>query len=98
MNIKELMRNIKTMTSDQIENKLDHLVHSNYRFSNLSEQNKDLILDIIKDYKEDIKNGIKINSSKIFRDTHRLYEKRASLGLSQEDLKDIKKILEAFKA
>lgn len=98
MDIKDLMKNIKTMTSEQIDNKLDQLVHANYRFSNLNESNKKLILDLIKDYKSDIRSGIHITSEKIRHDTHELYEKRLNLGLTENDLEDIRKILEAFKA
>jgi len=98
MDIKDLMKNVKTMTGEQIENKLDQMVHSNSRFSNLDEKNKRLVLDIIGDYKRDIREGIAITSDKIQRDTHPLYEKRLSLGLTEKDIEDIRDILRAFRA
>jgi len=98
MDIKDLMRNIKTMTGDQIENKLNRMVKSNYHFSNLDEKNKAIVLDLIADYKKDIKSGIAITAHKIQRDIYPLYEKRLSLGLTQKDIDDIKDILNAFKA
>jgi hypothetical protein len=98
MDIKDLMKNAKTMTSDQLENKLDQLVRSNSRFSNLDEKNKDIVLKLIKEYKSDIRDGISITSSKIQRDTHPLYEKRISLGLTQKDIDDIRDILGALRS
>lgn len=98
MDIKDLMKNIKTMTKDQIENKLDEMVRTNYRFSHLSEKNKDMVLELINEYKKDIRNGITITSSKIQHDTYPLYEKRLSLGLTQKDIDDIRDILKAFRA
>ena len=98
MDIKDLMKNIKNMTSDQIENKLDQMVRSNSRFSNLDEKNKEIVLDLIDDYKKDIREGISITSDKIQRDTHPLYEKRLSLGLTEKDIEDIREILKAFRA
>jgi hypothetical protein len=98
MDIKDLMKNVKTMTGDQIENKLDQMVRSNSRFSNLNEKNKEIVLDLISDYKQDIRNGISITSDKIQRDTHPLYEKRLSLGLTEKDINDIREILKAFRA
>lgn len=98
MDIKDLVKNAKTMTSDQLENKLDQLVRSNPRFSNLDEKNKDIVLKLIKEYKSDIRNGISITSSKIQRDTHPLYEKRISLGLTQKDIDDIRDILGALRS
>lgn len=98
MDIKDLMKNVKTMTSDQIENKLDQMVRSNSRFSNLDEKNKEIVLDLIAEYKKDIRRGIAITSYKIQRDTHPLYEKRLSLGLTLKDIDDIRDILNAFRA
>ncbi len=98
MDIKDLVKNAKTMTSDQLENKLDQLVRSNSRFSNLDEKNKDIVLKLIKEYKSDIRSGISITSSKIQRDTHPLYEKRISLGLTQKDIDDIRDILGALRS
>ncbi|MEI7620554.1 MAG: hypothetical protein WCJ57_03205 [Candidatus Falkowbacteria bacterium] len=98
MDIKDLMKNIKTMTSDEIENKLDRMVRNNSRFSNLNEKNKEIVLDLIGEYKQDIVNGIKITSEKIQHDTHPIYEKRLSLGLTERDIEDIREILKAFRA
>lgn len=98
MDIKDLMKNIKNMTSDEIENKLDHMVRTNSRFSNLDEKNKEIVLDLVEKYKKDVCNGITITSDKIQHDTHPIYEKRLSLGLTENDIEDIRDILRAFRA
>jgi low affinity Fe/Cu permease len=98
MDIKDLIKNSQNLTSSQIENRLNEIVRTNHHFSNLDEKNKQLVLDLIIDYKNDIRHGIAINSHKIQRDVHSLYEKRFDLGLTSTDLENIKEILSAFKS
>ncbi len=98
MDIKDLMKNIKILTDDQIEMKLDELVHRNYHFSNLDTKNKEIILDLVTEYKTSIKHGIPITSHRIQRDIYPLYEKRLSLSLTEKDIEDFKAILNAFKS
>ncbi|HNX11067.1 MAG TPA: hypothetical protein PKI61_02910 [bacterium] len=98
MDIQDLMKNIKNLTEYQIEERLEHLIHSNYHFSNLSSDNKEIVLNLLKEYKAIIRNGREITATKIREDMYDLHQKRLSLNLSQTDLDQIKKILEAFRA
>ena len=60
-------------------------------------KSKDKTLDIIKKYKEKRRRGIKISGRTIRRDTYQLYKNRLSLGLTLNDLDDLRKLLETFK-
>ncbi|PIT94350.1 hypothetical protein COT98_04185 [Candidatus Falkowbacteria bacterium CG10_big_fil_rev_8_21_14_0_10_39_9] len=98
MDIQDLLKNIKVLTEEQIERKLDELVKRNYHFSNLDEKNKKTVLNLINEYKDSIKHGIAITAHRIQRDIYPLYENRLSLGLTKKDIDDLKNILNAFKA
>ncbi|MDD4900650.1 MAG: hypothetical protein PHS62_00855 [Patescibacteria group bacterium] len=97
MDIQELLASAKTQTFDRFERKLNELVRLNYRFSNLDEANRKLVLSIIKKHLSDIHNGIGISSYVAERETYHLYENRIKLHLTEEDIRDIKEILALFK-
>ena len=98
MDIKDLMKNIKNLTADQVENKLNELVRQNYRFSNLGEKNKELVLNLVDEYKRAIIRGEHISDSRISRDVYKIYSNRIKLGVTQVDLDRIKEILKMFKS
>lgn len=98
MDIKDLLENNKNLTSEQLDRRLDELVRTNYRYQNLSEGNKKLILDLIKKYKQRIRSGEHISDSMVDRDMYGLYGHRTSLKLTENDLADIRDILESFQS
>lgn len=85
------------MTDYRLDQKLDEFFRRNPSFKNLREQ-QGLIFDLIKKYKEKSRRGIKTSGLTIRRDLHRLYEKRLELGLSYNDLDDLRDLLESFKS
>ncbi len=97
MDIKNLVRNAKQLTSCEFEKKLNKLVRDNYHYRNLDRRNRKIILDLIKKWKEKIRRGTGISDSAFRTEMHRLYKDRIKLGLSEEDLKDIKEIMDAFR-
>jgi hypothetical protein len=98
MDMHDLLKNIKTMTSEEIERKFYEMIHDNYHYKNLSEANRDLVMNFIMEYKDILKEGREITSIRIREDMDRLHEKRLALNLSEEDFKDIKEVLEAFRS
>lgn len=97
MDIKELLVSAKTQTFDKFAQKLNSLVRENYRFSNLDEANRKIVLEIIKKHLSEIHNGLGISSVSLRNEEYRLYQNRLKLKLTEADLADIKKILELFK-
>ncbi|MDD4271302.1 MAG: hypothetical protein PHF50_00675 [Patescibacteria group bacterium] len=97
MDIQELLASAKTQTFDRFAQKLNTLVRENYRFSNLDEANRKIVLDIIKKHLGDIHRGQGISSVVLERESYNLYQNREKLKLTEEDLKDIKEILRLFK-
>lgn len=98
MDIQDLLKDIQHLTDYQINQRLEHLINTNSHFSHLSSDNKRLVMKLLDDYKSLVRRGIAVTEEKIHRDTYNLYQKRLSLKLTQDDLNDIKKILEAFRA
>ena len=97
MDIKELLASAKTQTFDRFEQKLNTLIRENYRFSNLDEANRKIVLEIIKKHLGDIHRGQGISSVVLRDEEYKLYQNRLKLKLTEADLADIKQILELFK-
>lgn len=97
MNVQDLLKNASSLTDYEFEQQLNRLVRENYRYKNLDAKNRKLILDVVKKYRTYLKKGIPISSTSISNETYRLYKKREKLGLTEEDLKDIKEILKEFR-
>lgn len=97
MNIKDLLASAKEQTFDRFAQKLNSLVREDYKFSNLDESNRKIVLDIIKKHLSEIHNGLGISSTVIQRETYNLYQHREKLNLTEADLADIKEILNLFR-
>jgi len=97
MDIQDLLASAKTETFDRFERKLNTLIRENYRYSNLDEHNKKLVLGLVKKHLPEIHRGIGISSYVAEREMYKLYQDRLKLNLTEEDLKDIKEILGLFK-
>ena len=97
MDIQELLASAKTQTFDRFEQKLNTLIRENYRFSNLDEANRKIVLDIIKKHIGEIHNGLGISSVTLRNEEYKLYQNRIKLKLTEADLADMKQILELFK-
>jgi len=97
MDIQDLLASAKTQTFDRFTQKLNTLVRENYRFSNLDESNRKIVLDIIKKHLSKIHNGLGISSVTLRNEAYNLYRNRIKLKLTEADLDDIKEILNLFK-
>ena len=97
MEIDELLASAKTQTFDRFSQKLNSLIRLNYRFSNLDESNRKIVLDIIKAHMSNIHNGLGISSTVSQREVYKLHQNRVKLNLTEEDIRDIKEILALFK-
>jgi len=97
MNIKDLMKDAKDLLDDEFERRLNKLVRDNYRYANLNEENKKIVLDLVKKYKPRLRRGLGLSLAEVRSERLRLYQQRLELGLTEEDLKDIREILEILK-
>jgi hypothetical protein len=97
MDINDVLKNAKDIPSFQLERKLNELVRENYKYKNLGEKNKKLLLGYIKEYIGKIRKGYSITSETIRRDMLKLHGDREELDLTYEDLDDFREVLGMFK-
>ncbi|MBN2854265.1 hypothetical protein JXK06_01885 [Patescibacteria group bacterium] len=97
MKITDITNNLANETNERIILKFERLMAKSSRFKNLDKANRQVIINLIKKYKDRIEKGIKPTRLMIKRDRFRLYENRIKLGLTEVDLKQIYSLLESFK-
>lgn len=97
MNLDDLVKDYKNQPSYMFKRKLNELVRTNSRFRNLDTKNRKTVIDVISRHADKIRKGIGIPADTIYRESHRLYQDRLKHGLTEEDLDDIKDIMEMFK-
>jgi hypothetical protein len=91
------MKDAEDLTDFEFERKLNDLIRENFRFRNLSEDNREIVLDLMKKYKSRLKRGVGLSYSDLKNEMYRLYKNRLKLNLSEKDLEDIKEILGELK-
>ncbi len=72
-------------------------MRDNYRYQNWDESNKKVVLDLVKKFKPYLRKGIKISERTIRDESYRLWQNKLKLGLTEEDLKDIKEFLRGLR-
>ena len=97
MTIEEFIEDAKGKPTYLVERSLNKLCRDNYRYKNLSSDNRKVIMDIIKKYKSNFRQGYGIPAYSIRQEMLRLERKQEELDLSDPDLKDIRRFLEEFK-
>ncbi len=98
MNLNSVANDFQHQTNYRLEQRFLQLMRSNPHYRNLSESNRDLILDLLKKYKEKKRQGIKISDLAVRRDMYTIYHDRIALGLTKHDLDQIKDLLSELKS
>ena len=97
MDTKDLADDYKNLPSYRFKEKLNSLVRKNHKFANLDKNNRKVIVDLVGKYSDRIRDGRGISYDALRRESYNLYQKRGKLGLTRNDLDDIKDILGIFK-
>lgn len=97
MDLKDVTKDMANQTNYRITQRMEELMRTNQNYKNLSGANRDLVLNIIKKYKEKIRQGIQPSGLTVREDKYRLYENRVKLGLTSYDLNQINDLLDSFK-
>ncbi|MFA7087969.1 MAG: hypothetical protein WC146_01360 [Patescibacteria group bacterium] len=98
MNLKDVAKDLTDQTNYRIEQRLAQMMRTNPSFKNLDSGNRDLIMDLIKKYKDKARRGVKTSAYTVREDMYRLYKKRLKLKLSYQDLDQIRDLLNSFKS
>ena len=97
MDLKDVTKDLRDQTAYRIEQRLKEMLRTNPRYRNLDAANQKLILDLIAEEKEKAMKGIKSSGLTIRRKMYDLYQHRLKLGLTYNDLDQIRGLLESFK-
>lgn len=97
MALSQIAQDSKKMTSYRLDQKLDEFFRKNPSFKNLKD-NQDLIFDLISKYKDKSRRGIATSRLTVKRDMYYLYQNRTKLGLSFNDLEDLRDLLASLKS
>jgi hypothetical protein len=95
MALSKIAADSKGITNYRLEQRLNRLLRQNPSFRNLRD-NRDLVLDIIKKNRDKNRRGITTSRLTVKRDMYRLYKDRVKLGLSLNDLDDLRDLLSSF--
>lgn len=97
MDLKDVAKDLGDQNSYRLDQRFDELMRKNPRYRNLDGENRELIFDLIKKYREKIRKGIKPSGYSVRQDMYGLYRKRLKLNLTYNDLDQIRDLLESFK-
>lgn len=97
MNLDDFLADINDEPSYIIERKLNELVRKNHHFKNLSSENKEIVLGLVKKYKDKIRTGVGVSQYTINKEMYKLYQGRKENNLTIRDREHIREIIESFK-
>lgn len=97
MDLKGVAKDLKNQTDYRIDQRFDELMRRNPNYKNLNDANWKLIMDLIKKYKHKLLEHSYPSSLTIRKDLYHLYQNRVKMGLTYNDLDQIKELLESFK-
>ncbi|MFA6194225.1 MAG: hypothetical protein WC719_00575 [Patescibacteria group bacterium] len=96
MDLKDVTKDLTSQTDYRITQRMEELMRTNPNYKNLDGANRELVLSLIKKYKEKIRKGIRPSGLTVREDKYHLYENRVKLGLTHYDLEQINKLLDGF--
>ena len=96
MDLKDVTKNMTDQTDYRLTQRMEEMMRINPNYKNLDGANQELIMNLIKKYKEKIRHGIKPSGLTIREDKYHLFENRVKLGLTRQDLDQINKLLDSF--
>jgi len=97
MDLKDVTKDLTDQSAYRIRQRFQEMMRTNPHYKNLDQANQELILNLIEKCKEKMMHGIKPSSYTIREDMYNLYEHRLKLGLTYNDLDQIRDLLLSFK-
>jgi len=93
MQLSDVSKNLKDQTDYRLDQRLDKMFRVNPRYRHLDTEDREIIFDLLKKYKEKRRHGIKATRLSVKNDMYKLYRNRIDLGLTYNDLDDIRDML-----
>src|SRR6056297_3480637 len=95
--LKDLMGQAKDLNSDRFERKLNSFVRTHHRYSNLDSKNREVVNDLVHKYKDRLRHKGGICGYAVRREMYKLNQKKDEMGLTKNDLRDIRKMMKGLK-
>lgn len=97
MPLKEIAKDMEKQTEYRLDQRMDEFIRRNPRYRHLDSGDQKIIKDLMEKYKTKRRKGIDISGLAVRRDMYSLYHNRIELGLTLNDLDDIRDLLVSFK-
>jgi len=97
MKLNSVGKNLKDQTDYRLDQRLDVMFRVNPRYRHLDAGDREIIFGLLKKYKDKRRRGIKATRLSVKNDMYNLYRNRISLGLTYNDLDDIRDLLLSLK-
>lgn len=97
MKISEITKDLRNDRDFRLVERLDRLIRVQPKYKTLNNENKEVILSLVRKYKERVRKGISITTQMIKEDRYYLYSNRFKLDLSTVDLEQMYSLLDSFK-
>ena len=98
MDLKDVTKDLRNQDSYRLEQRFNKMFRVNPNYKNLSAENRDLVMELIKKYQHKLKRNEKVSDYTVRRDMYRLYQDRFQMKLTIHDLDQIKDLLQGFKS
>lgn len=98
MDLKDFLEKVRdrSLSENLLSRYYREMMYHNLKYDNLDDSEKNLLLEIILKYRRRLLKGEKQSSVDIEREYYQIWEKRHILKLEENDLKNIKEILQSF--
>lgn len=97
MDLKDVTKDLAHQTNYRITQRMEEMMRTNPNYKNLDGENKEIVMELIRKYKEKIRHGLRPSALTVREDKYHLYQNRIKLGLTSYDLEQINKLLDGFK-
>ena len=97
MNIQDLVTSLKNESLYDFEQRCKRFFHNNYEFASFDRKNRDFLIGLLKEYRNDLVNFGGIPGYKLDRKLLDIRNNLTSYGLSMLDYENIRKILKHFR-
>ncbi len=88
----------RDVETEKLKKIFKEMMYRNFTYEHLDESEKAFVLDIILRHRAKLFNGEASSGSDLEKEYYRIWERRQELKLEEDDLEDIKEILQSFKA
>jgi len=97
MDLQKVASNLRDQTDYRLEQRFSEMLRRNPCYRNLDSKNRETIMELLKKYKDKKRRGLKISGLSVREDMYSLYHNRLKLGLTRNDLDQIRDLLAGIK-